>query len=91
MRILKDEFTFQYNKQSIKVKLCGEVHCAIFGKTAKPLNVETYGADSVHKGKISTHEGKFLGWLPSEALEETAKLSNDEIIDQVMNLLKQIN
>lgn len=66
---LKDEFIFQYNKQAIQVKLCGEVHCAIFGNTAKPLKIEIEDSGP-HKGKISTHEGKFLSFLPKSAFDE---------------------
>ena len=66
---LKEEFTFQYNKQQIQVKLCGEVYCAIFGKTAKPLKIDIEDSGP-HKGKINTHEGKFLSFLPKNAFDE---------------------
>ena len=69
---LKEEFTFSFQNKIINVKKCGEVFCAIFGTTAKPLKIEIY-EDNMHKGKISTHEGKFLSWLPSDAFEGTDK------------------
>lgn len=81
---LKDEFTFQYKNQEIKVKLCGEVYCAIFGTTAKPLKIEILDSGP-HKGKISTHEGKFLSWLPKSAFDEL------EIMRQIKELLTFLN
>lgn len=78
---LKKEFTFSYKNQDIQVKLTGEVYCAIFDKVAKPLKIELF-EDNQHKGKISTHEGKFLSWLPSEAIEgnEKKRTSNADLI-----------
>lgn len=82
---LKEEFTFTFEKQTIQVKKCGEVHCAIFDTqpvpTAKPLKIELY-EDNTHKGKISTKEGKFLSFLPSNALEgsDVKRESNLQLI-----------
>lgn len=83
--ILKDEFTFTFEKQTIKVKKCGDVWCAIFETspvpTAKPLKIELY-EDNTHKGKISTFDGKFLSFLPSNALEgaDAKRESNLQLI-----------
>jgi hypothetical protein len=81
MQKLKDEFTFKFNNQEIQVKLCGEVYCAVKAGKAKPLKIELY-EDNQHKGKISTHEGKFLSWLPSDAIEgnDKKRASNDDLI-----------
>ncbi len=73
---LKDNFTFNYNNQIIKVQKTGDVHSAIFDTkptpTAKPIKIELY-EDNTHKGKITTWEGKFLSFLPADALEGTDK------------------
>ena len=82
---LKEEFTFQYKNQSIQVKLCGEVYCAIFGKTAKPLKIEILDSGP-HKGKISTREGKFLSWLPKSAFDEKAILKQIQYLLTFLNL-----
>jgi len=78
---LKNEFTFFYNNEEINVKLTGEVYCAIKGKNAQPLKIELY-EDKQHNGKISTWEGKFLSWLPSDAIEgvEKKRASNSDLI-----------
>lgn len=70
MERLKDEFTFQFKKQTINVKLLGGVYCAIFGEIAKPLQIEFSKSGEMHRGKISDKEGKFLSWLPESAFEE---------------------
>jgi len=69
---LKDNFTFNYNNQIIQVQKTGDVHSAIFGTVARPLKIELY-EDNTHKGKITTWDGKFLSFLPSDALEGTDK------------------
>ena len=81
MRKLKEQFTFEYQKQTIKVKKTGSVYSAIFGKTAKPLKVELL-KDHTHNGKISTWEDKFLSWLPADAIEgnEKKRTSNADLI-----------
>ena len=82
---LKNEFTFTFNNETIKVEKCGEVYCAIFDtkpiQTAKQLIIELY-EDNTHKGKISSKEGKFLSWLPSNALEgaDVKRESNLQLI-----------
>ena len=61
MITLKKEFTFNYKKQEIKVKLLGSVYCAIFGEIAKPLIIED--------GNIYLKDGKkFLSAIPDEAI-----------------------
>jgi 5-methylcytosine-specific restriction endonuclease McrA len=65
---VKEKFTFNFKNETINVELLGGVFCAVKNGKAKPLKVEVY-ADDRNKGKISTHEGKFLSWLPSHALK----------------------
>ena len=88
MEKLKDEFVFNYDKKEIKVKKLGEVHCAIFGTIAKPLIIEFKKDGEIHNGKISTIEGKFLSWLPSEAIEEIDPI---KALQSIQNLLKTYN
>lgn len=87
IRILKNEFVFSYNKQDIKVKLCGAVYCAIFGDVAKPLVIELLGKESVHNGKIRTKEGKHLGFIPDHCFEKASPI---DILIRVKTLLNLI-
>lgn len=85
MRKIKDEFTFMYDKKAIQVKKIGEVHCAIFGKTAVPLLIEFNKAEQVPNGTIKKLEGgKHLSWLPNEAIEEITEL---QLLQSIKNLL----
>lgn len=81
MKQLKEEFEFQYQKQTVKVKKLGQVWCAVAGTTAKSLKIEF--CEGVHVGKICNQEGKFLAWLPKTALREIT-------IDDIKNDLRQI-
>jgi hypothetical protein len=83
---LKDKFTFKYEGQQIEVQKTGDLHSAIFKRTdgppiAKPLKIELF-EDNTHKGKISTWEGKFLSFLPADALEgtEQKRQTNTDLI-----------
>lgn len=82
---LKDEFTFNYNGQEIKVQKTGEVHSAIFGKLAKPLKI-VLGNSGPHHGKIFTWEGKFLSFIPNTAFDY---IDPTEALKQIKEILKQ--
>ena len=88
MQKIKDEFTFKFDGKIIQVKKLGEVHCAIFGETAKPLQIEFNKDGEVHNGKISTIEGKFLSWLNSDAIEEIDPLKALQTIKNLINCYK---
>ena len=64
MRKLKEQFTFEYQKQTIKVKKTGSVYSAIFGEVAKPLKID------IESNTISTWENKSLAKIPPTAFEE---------------------
>lgn len=78
MKQLKEEFEFQYQKQTVKVKKLGQVWCAVAGTTAKSLKIEF--CEGIHVGKICNQEGKFLAWLPKTALRE---ITQKEIINEL--------
>ena len=86
LRVLKDEFYFNYNKQEIKVKLCGSVYCAIFGEVAKPLIIKIEN-ESVHNGSIKTAEGKHLGFIPDDSFE---KIKAIDVLIRIKTLLNSI-
>ena len=88
MEKLKDGFVFNFDKKEIKVKKLGEVYCAIFGTVAKPLFIEFKKDGEIHNGKISTIDGKFLSWLPAEAIEEIDPI---KALQTIQNLLKTYN
>jgi hypothetical protein len=68
MKELKEEFSFSYKGEGIKVKLLNEVYCAIFDKVAKPIKVTvSTDEDEKHHGRITTWEGKFLSFIPGHA------------------------
>ena len=86
MRILKDEFTFNYEKKEIQVKKVCSVHCAIFGKTAVPLTIVFNKPEEMHNGTIYKREGKkHLSWLPTEAIEEIEPLQFLQRIKDLLN------
>lgn len=88
MEKIKEEFVFNYNKQEIKVKLLGSVYCAIFDKVAKPIKIEFSKEGEIHKGRISTWEGKFLSWLPETAIEQ---IEPKDIIIRLKAFFESIN
>ena len=88
MRKLKDEFNFNFKNQEIQVKLIGETHCAIFGKTAKPLKIKFHKEEETHNGRICTWEDKFLSWLPDLAIEE---VEPSDTLRTIYNLLSKLD
>ena len=81
MSQLKNEFSFNFQKKTINVKKIGQHYFALSSKGNKQLQIELTGG--VHAGKIMTSEGKFLAWLPKEAIEA---LTTKSIVDHLRTL-----
>jgi hypothetical protein len=88
MQKIKDQFTFKTNGVIVRVEKINNKFFAIGAKKKVELNIELCGPESIHKGKISRAEdNKYLGWLPSDALED---VDPKKVLEQIRDLLKQV-